>query len=190
VIGFFSLAAICRLLPFLLFVASAACAGTTSAASDTGLIGATADPLVASWSFHGSVPDRIAVTLTFAADKTFLMKETVAPWGLPAGAKPTSCITTDSYFGTYAERDTEGHRMLSLTFAGGTANAISGVGCKSESGTPMTATDIEGYRSQGLVPATTNTYALTGSALVLTPIPGDPHSVGLAARATTYTTGE
>jgi hypothetical protein len=158
---------------------------------------ANLDPLVGSWTYSGSVPDLITVTLTFGVDHTLTMQESVAPLTTPAGGTNTSCITMDTYLGTYAEGVDGGTNTLALTFTGGTANAI--VDCDAgRSGTPMTPDSIADYREQGLVPATMNNYAVTSTALVLTPTstlpavagescgPG-PCDHGLATRVTTFT---
>jgi hypothetical protein len=131
------------------------------------------DPLVGSWTYSGYVPDVITVTLTFDADNSFTMVETVAPLTTPRGYMPTSCMTTDTYLGTYAEGVAGGTNTLDLTFTGGTANAI--VGCASAlPGTPLTPDLIVAYRNQGLVPATMNNYTVTSTTLVLTPTSSDP----------------
>jgi len=114
------------------------------------------------------------------------MVETVSPASLPAGFEPTSCVTTDTYLGFYAEGVAGGTNTLDLTVTGGTANAI--IGCDAGSvGTPMTSDTIAAYRDQGLVPATMNTYAVTSTTLVLTPAPNNPTIVGLATKPTTFT---
>lgn len=158
---------------------------------------ANRDPLVGSWTYSGSVPDRITVTLTFGADNTLTMQESVAPLTVPAGGFATSCVTMDTYFGTYAEGVANGTNTLALTFTGGTTNAI--VDCDASSpGTPMTPDLIADYRDQGLVPATMDNYTVSSAALVLTPTstvppvagescgPG-PCDHGLATQVTTLT---
>ncbi len=158
------------------------CGAFACGGSDSG----NRDPLVGSWTFSGSVPDIITVTLTFSPDKAFTMLETVSPPTLPAGVEPTSCVTTDTYLGMYAEGVAGGTNTVDLTFTGGTANAI--VGCDAGSaGTPMTSDAIAAYRNQGLVPATMNTYAVTSTTLVFTPTPSNPSIVGLATNPTTFT---
>jgi hypothetical protein len=153
------------------------------------------DPLVGSWTFSGSVPARVTVTLTFRPDGSFTMVETVAPSSYPAGYQPSSCVTTDTYLGTYSDGTVSGTSTLDLTFTGGTSNAV--VGCDAGSaGTPMTASDIASYRDEGLVPATISTYAMTSTNLVLTPVSSDtplsegcspgPCSHGLATEVTTF----
>jgi hypothetical protein len=154
------------------------------------------DPLVGSWVFSGNVPDAITVTLTFGPDNSFTMVETVAPPGLPAGFTPTSCVTTDTYLGTFAEGVAGSTNTLDLTFTGGTANAI--VDCDAGGpGTPMTPDAVAAYRDQGLVPATGNNYTVTSTTLVLTPTSSNPPlsgscapspcDHGLATRVTTFT---
>jgi hypothetical protein len=70
-----------------LFCGALACSGSGSS---------NRDPLIGSWTFSGSVPDLVTVTLTLSPDKTFTMLEAVAPPTLPAGTKPTSCMTMDT----------------------------------------------------------------------------------------------
>jgi hypothetical protein len=172
--------------------------GVSACSSGSG--SADRDPLVGSWTFSGSVPDLVTTTLTFNSDKTFTMLETVAPPTLPAGAAPSSCVTTDKYLGTYAEGVAGDMNTLALTFTGGTANAI--VGCDAGApGTAMTPDSIAAYRDQGLVPATMNDYTVTSTTLVLRPTSSDPPldngscspgpcDHGLATRVTTFTKPE
>jgi hypothetical protein len=127
----------------------------------------------------------VTVTLTFSPDKTFTMVETVAPPTTPRGVGPTACVTTDTYLGAYTAGVAAGENTLDLTFTGGTANAIEGCDAGSP-GTPMTSDGIAAYRAEGLVPATTNTYALTATTLVLTPTSGSS-GVGLATGVTRFT---
>ena len=159
------------------------------------------DPLVGSWTFSGSVPEIITVTLTFDLDQSVTMVETVMPLTTPRGFMPTSCRTTDTYLGTYAEGVAGGTSTLDLTFTGGTSNAI--VGCDAGlPGTPMTPELIVDYRNEGLVPATMSNYTVTSTALVLTPTSSDPPvgggavcgpppcQYGLATQVTTLTKSE
>jgi hypothetical protein len=148
----------------------------------------TTDPLVGTWTYSGNVPAQVNITLTFKADKTFTFVETVAPWGYPAGYVPNGCVTTDTYPGTYAESVPGGTNTLTWTFAGGTANAVSGCNDASmdSTGTPMTPDAITSYRNQGLIPPTTTTYSATSTTLVLTS-PGNG-TVGIGRNpGTTFT---
>jgi len=155
--------------------------GTTA---DAGPGEAAVDLLLGSWTFRGAVPAIVTVTLTFNSDKTLAMVETVAPPTTPVGVS-TSCITTDTYRGTYVEGIAGSTCTLDLIFTGGTANAVSG--CDTDSpGTAMNAQSIAANRGEGLVPAATNTYAVTTTTLVLTPVPDDSGYVGLAFNPTTF----
>jgi hypothetical protein len=79
--------------------ASSGCGGQTHDEASTAM---TADHLVGAWRFTGRVPASVALTLDFRQDNTFLFEEQIAPSSFPAGLVPnTSCITTDSYEGTY-----------------------------------------------------------------------------------------
>lgn len=165
---------------FFLICGAFACSGSVGADGGDGASDSRGpDPVVGSWTFRGEVPDIVTITLTFNSDKTFDMVETVAPSISIGGPGPSTCVATDTdtYTGTYAEGFGNGASMLDLTFTGGTANGLSGCGADSP-GTPMTAQSIEDYRQQGLVPATTNTYTITATTLVLTPAAQDAQSGG------------
>ncbi|HEV3193228.1 MAG TPA: hypothetical protein VGY54_22120 [Polyangiaceae bacterium] len=150
--------------------------------------GAVADPLVGTWTYSGNVPARVVITLTFNSDKTFAFVEQVAPAAtpVPVDGGPEGCVTTHTFLGTYAETVSGGANTLTWTFAGGTANAVSGCNPASydTAGTPMTADSITAYRAQGLIPPTPETYTVTSTTLVLTP-PGN-RGFGLGA-TTTFT---
>jgi hypothetical protein len=147
-------------------VSGVCCPASGCPAKDSG----TTDPLVGTWTFGGNVPDQVNIFLTLKSDKTFTFVETVAPWEYPAGYVPNGCVTTDTHLGTYAESVSGGTNTLTWTFAGGTANAISGCNDASmdSAGTPMTPDAIASYRNQGLIPPTTTTYTATSTTLVLT----------------------
>ena len=149
-------------------IGGACLAGSPTQLPDGGI---DLDPLVATWIFSGRVPALVAITLTFNSDKTLTFVEEVAPPTTPAGFVPDGCVTTDSFSATYAETVSGGVNTLTWTFKDGTANAVSGCNTASNAsaGTPMTAAAIEDYRAQGLIPPTTETYAVTSTTLVLTP---------------------
>ena len=131
---------------------------------------AALDPLVGTWTFSGYVPAIVTITLTLKADKTFTLAETVAPLTTPVGYVANGCVTTHSLFGTYAEVISGSTNTLKWTFAGGTANAISGCDnmANNASGMPMTPADIAAYTAQGLLLPATETYSVTATTLVLT----------------------
>src|SRR5690349_13676371 len=52
--------------------------GATSGNRDADSGSGNGDPLVGSWTFRGSVPYIVTVTLSFSPDKTFTMAETVS----------------------------------------------------------------------------------------------------------------
>lgn len=136
-----------------------------------------ADPLTGAWTYTGTVPDRITLLATMSPDGTFRFSETVKPFGLPAGAVDSTCVTTDTYAGTYAE---SGTNTLTWNVETGTANAISQCDTRDSPGTPMDQGSIESYRSQGLIPPARVSYVVTADSLVLTPGLG-------AAQSTTFT---
>lgn len=126
------------------------------------------NPLVGTWMYSGSVPDIITLTITLNADKTFKFSETVAPFTHPAGTAATSCVTTDTYVGTYSET---GSNTLRWTVTDATVNAVSRCDKASDdaAGRPLPLNEISGIRDQGLLPAERVTYAATAAALVITP---------------------
>jgi hypothetical protein len=134
------------------------------------------DPLVGVWKFSGSVPAQVNVTFTLHEDRTFNYVETVAPLTHPAGHVPTGCVTTDSYSGAYSD----GNGTLTLTFAGGTVNAVSGCNETSTNspGRPATAADIAAFTAQGLILPGLESFSLTSTTLTLTP--------GLGNRTTAF----
>jgi hypothetical protein len=146
--------------------------------------GGGADRLLGTWTYSGKVPAQVTLAITFNSDKTCIIVEQVAPATTPAGHTNDSargCTTTDTYLGTYTETDPAGTNTLTMTFTDGTANAI--LGCEDASdvgaGVPMTADGITSYRSQGLIPAMTVTYAVTSTTLSFSP------GFGLGMPATT-----
>jgi hypothetical protein len=162
-------------------------AGCPAKDGGTAAFDAGSDPLVGTWTSSRPALSVVDATVTFASDKTFTFVETVAPFSYPAGYVPNGCVTTDTYFGTYAESVSGGASTLTWAFAGGTANAVSGCNNASNdsTGTPMTADAIASYRDQGLIPPTTTTYAVTSTTLVLTS-PANAYGVGRSP-GTTFT---
>jgi hypothetical protein len=134
------------------------------------------DPLVGVWKFDGAVPARVNVTFTLNDDRTFDYVENVAPPSYPAGYVPNGCVTTDSYSGTYSE----GASALTLTFAGGTVNAVSGCNDPStnSAGRPATEADITAFTTEGLILPGLERFSSTEATLTLTP--------GLGNRTTTF----
>jgi hypothetical protein len=126
-------------------------------------------PLLGTWTYSGSVPAFVNVTLTFKSDNSFTFVEDVAPFSRPAGVDPNTCVTTDIYDGTHRETTSGGAGALTLNFAGGTANQVSGCSDSSwnSAGTPMTPDAIASYRAQGLIPPETVNYATTSTTLLL-----------------------
>ncbi|MET0793991.1 MAG: hypothetical protein ABW061_20895 [Polyangiaceae bacterium] len=142
------------------------------------------EALIGTWTYQGRVPNPVHVTLTFESDKTFRFVEQVSPSSLPAGSvEPSGCVTTESYFGTYAVATSGATNTLSWTFSDGTANAVAGCADSAldSAGTPMTADGIAAYREQGAIPPATVTYAVSSAALVLNP--GVSNASGLSADA-------
>jgi len=123
------------------------------------------DPLLGTWTYSGSVPSRVDVTLTFESDGSFTGAEDVTP----AGIESEPCVTTELYEGTYVENASSGANTLTFGFARGTRNQVSGCSDPSDDspGTPMTPEDIVSYRDQGLIPPETVTYAVTSTTLLL-----------------------
>jgi hypothetical protein len=112
----------------------------------------------------------------------------VAPATLPVGVEPGTCVTTQSFDGTYAETASSDGNTLEWTFAGGTANQVSGCSdpANDSPGTPMTPDAIASYRNQGLVPPATTTYTVTATTLLLTS--PDVQHVGIGrGQGTTFT---
>jgi hypothetical protein len=128
---------------------------------------AAPEALVGVWTFKGSVPAIVDVTFTLNDNRTFTFAENVAPPTTPAGYAPDGCITADSYSGTYSE----GASTLTLTFAGGTVNAVSGCNDASTNspGRPATDADITAFTDQGLILPRTESFSLTLTTLTLTP---------------------
>jgi hypothetical protein len=127
---------------------------------------ATADPLVGTWNFSGSVPAIVKVAFTLNADKTFSFVEDVAPPTWPAGYVPNGCVTTDTFLGTYAATAS----TLTLTVTGGTDNAVHSCNnpATNTPGVPMTAADVSALSPQGLFPPPTVSYTLADQHLTLT----------------------
>jgi hypothetical protein len=123
-------------------------------------------PLVGVWTFKGRVPEIVDVTFTLKDDRTFTYAENVAPTSIPVGAGPDGCVTTDSYSGTYSE----GGSTLTLTFAGGTVNAVFCTdAAKNSAGSPATDADITAFTDEGLILPRTESFSLTSTTLTLTP---------------------
>ena len=146
------------------------------------------DPLAGTWTYSGHVPAIVNIRLTFNPDQTLTFVEDVAPPTTPAGYVSDGCVTTHTFFATYAETSSGDTNTLTWTFTGGTANAVSGCGTASSDspGTPMTAEGIAAYTAEGLVPPTTETFTVTPTTLVLTPPAGATQGTGLSS-STTFT---
>jgi hypothetical protein len=148
----------------------AALTSDAGAAEDGG--SSRAEALIGTWTFHGETPEIVDLAVTLRADKTFTFVEHVSPISVPAtsiaGPRDASCVTTDTYVGTYAE---QGANQLTWTFTGGTANVVSGCDDASHdsAGTSMTDDAIASYREQGYIPAASVTYTATPTTLVITP---------------------
>ena len=127
--------------------------------------------LVGTWTFTGTGPAIVTLSLSFKPDKTCTFVEQVAPLTTPAGSQPNGCVATDTYACTYAESAAGSTNTLTWTFVGGTRNAVSGCNTPSNNygGTPMTAADVAAYTDQGLIPHATVDFAVTSTTLTLTP---------------------
>ena len=149
--------------------ASADIAADLTVADVPGDATAAADPLVGTWKFSGSVPAIVGITFTLNADKTFTFAETIAPPTWPAGYVPNACVTTDFLAGSYATTTSGGTNTLTLSFASGIANHITGCenGAGNTPGVPMTDADITGYTAEGLLLPKVQTYTVTATSLVL-----------------------
>jgi len=161
-------------------LALAACT-VTSSSPDPGTTSSSEQSLlVGTWTYSGSVPDIVTVHVTFDADKTFTFVETILPSTTPAPtidsdagnqAGYVGCVVSDSYQGTYETTDSAGASTLTMTFANGTANTVTGCASASDDskGVAMGQDAIDSYRDQGLIPARTESYDATPTTLVLTP---------------------
>jgi hypothetical protein len=153
--------------------------------------GGTTQPaaIVGTWTYSGSVPDLVNVTLTLCADGSFSFAEQVAPATTPAGGGDGGggCVTTDTYQGVYGT--SVGGGEVKWAFETGTANAISGCADVSENspGIAMTSAAIESYRSQGLIPPPQEAYTTTATTLVLTPLDDTGGGVGFSDSVKTFT---
>jgi hypothetical protein len=131
--------------------------------------------LLGTWTYSGSVPDLVNVTLTFKADKTLAFVEQIAPASEPAGSMDDGCVTTDAFSATYVEIAVGDVHTLHWALTSGTTNVVTG--CKAasydSSGSPLTEDDLSSYITQGTVLPTTVTYTTTATTLRLTSTTGD-----------------
>jgi hypothetical protein len=162
--------------------------------AEGGMADATApvdtDPLVGTWTVRARVPASVVVTLTVNPDNTFDFVEQVAPPSTPVGSVPDGCITTHRFSATYVDTAMAGANTLRWTFAGGTANEVTGCNTASDDdpGTPMTDDAVTSYIAQGQVPPRAVAYTVTSTTLTLNPTVRD--AVGLSNSTTLEKTPE